>query len=277
MEGVRVSNITIGGNNLKVKISIKGIGKTFEAQNGVGKSQTVLENINLDIFEGEFCSLIGASGCGKSTLLNIVAGLITPSDGNIYVDGEEVRGIHPKFGYMFQKDTLLPWLTILDNVMLPLEIQKNAKQEIALHYLNMVGLQGFQNHFPKELSGGMRKRVQLARLLAQNPEILLMDEPFGALDAQTKLVIQEEFLRIWEKERKTVIFVTHDLQEAITLSDRIVLLSANPGRVQTITPVDLARPRMLENAMNNAKFNQLFMDIWSGLKEEVRKSLQIVI
>ncbi|MCH6264344.1 ABC transporter ATP-binding protein [Neobacillus citreus] len=261
---------------MKVKISIQGIEKKFEAQNGVGKSHTVLDNIDLDIFEGEFCSLIGASGCGKSTLLNIVAGLITPSDGTIYVDGERVKGIHPKFGYMFQKDTLLPWLTILDNVMLPLEIQKNAKREIALHYLDMVGLKGFENHFPKELSGGMRKRVQLARLLAQNPEVLLMDEPFGALDAQTKLVIQEEFLKIWEKERKTVIFVTHDLQEAITLSDRIVLLSAKPGRVQTITPVDLPRPRMLEHAMNNAKFNQLFMDIWGGLKEEVRKSLQIV-
>jgi NitT/TauT family transport system ATP-binding protein len=170
---------------------------------------------------------------------------------------------------MFQKDTLLPWATALDNICLPMDVKGARDWHKARALMQLVDLTGFEAHYPRQLSGGMRKRVQLARLLAQDPEVLLMDEPFGALDAQTRLIIQEEFLKIWERQRKTVLFVTHDLQEAIALSDKVVLISARPGRVKATYAVNLPRPRRVDEVMADPRFTALFQEIWASLKQEV--------
>lgn len=239
---------------------------------GKGQAVHVLANVNLAVPDGQLCTIVGPSGCGKSTMLNIIAGLIPPSDGAVYVFGERSQGLNRRLGYMFQKDTLLPWATALQNVKLPLEALGRPDKDgdaTARDLLLMVGLRGFDQHFPRELSGGMRKRVQLARLLAQEPEIVLLDEPFGALDAQTKLILQEEFLRLWEQRRKTVLFVTHDLQEAIALGDRVILMSARPGRIKGDWEVGLARPRRVAEVLEHPRFTQLFREIWRSLKEEV--------
>lgn len=225
--------------------------------------------------DGEFLALVGPSGCGKTTLLNIVAGLLPPSQGTVYVEGAISRGVNPKFGYMFQKDTLLPWATAIENVILPMAVKGQPDRRAAASLMTLVGLAGFEAHYPRELSGGMRKRIQLARLLAQDPEILLMDEPFGALDAQTRLIIQDEFLKIWERQKKTVIFVTHDLQEAIALADRIVLMSCRPGKIKALYSVDLPRPRMVEEALVHPRFTALFREIWRSLKEEVAAAREV--
>src|SRR6266568_4435975 len=203
---------------MPTKVSVTNLSIAF------GATQA-LEGVSLTVNDGEFVSIVGPSGCGKSTMLNVIAKLLPPSDGSTRVVGVEGNGASAaKVGYMFQKDTLLPWATTLDNVYLPMDVQGVRDSRKAGALIDMVGLTGFEGHFPRQLSGGMRKRVQLARLLAQDPDVLLMDEPFGALDAQTRLIIQEEFLKIWERQRKTVLFVTHDLQEAIALSDRVVLI-----------------------------------------------------
>mgnify|MGYP001563560658 FL=1 len=224
-------------------IAVSGVGMAFTDRSQGGRFRWVLKDVDCRIRAGEFCSIIGPSGCGKSTLLSIIAGLIRPAAGAVQVGDRVVRGVAPEAGYMFQKDTLVPWRTALQNVMMPLEIAGRADRDEARRLLRTVGLEGFEHQFPRELSGGMRKRVQLARLLAQAPRIFLMDEPFGALDAQTKLLIEEEFLRLWEGTRQTVVFVTHDLAEAITLSDRILLMTRHPGRVQRVFEVGIPRPR----------------------------------
>ncbi|MBI3967594.1 MAG: ABC transporter ATP-binding protein [Chloroflexi bacterium] len=232
----------------------------------------IIDGVNLVVPEGQFCTVVGPSGCGKSTMLNIVAGLFPQTSGEVYVFGKPHRGFDRRLGYMFQKDTLLPWASAMQNVKLPLEASNLAGKnfdETAMNLLALVGLRGFEQHFPRELSGGMRKRVQLARLLAQEPEIVLMDEPFGALDAQTKLIMQEEFLRIWEQRRQTVLFVTHDLQEAIALGDRVILMSARPGRIKGDWQVDIPRPRHAAEIIADPRFTRLFHDIWGSLKEEV--------
>jgi NitT/TauT family transport system ATP-binding protein len=229
-----------------------------------------LEGVSLTVNDGEFVSIVGPSGCGKSTMLNVIAKLLPPSDGSTRVAGMEGNGASAaKVGYMFQKDTLLPWATALENVCLPMDVKGARDWHKARALMQLVDLAGFEAHYPRQLSGGMRKRVQLARLLAQDPEVLLMDEPFGALDAQTRLIIQEEFLKIWERQRKTVLFVTHDLQEAIALSDKVVLISARPGRVKATYPVDLPRPRQMENVLAHPRFMALFQEIWASLKQEV--------
>ncbi len=251
---------------MPTKVSVTNLSIAF------GATQA-LEGVSLTVNDGEFVSIVGPSGCGKSTMLNVIAKLLPPSDGSTRVAGVEGNGASAaKVGYMFQKDTLLPWATTLDNVYLPMDVQGVRDSRKAGALIDMVGLTGFEGHFPRQLSGGMRKRVQLARLLAQDPDVLLMDEPFGALDAQTRLIIQEEFLKIWERSRKTVLFVTHDLQEAIALSDRVVLISARPGRVKAVYRVDLARPRHVEEAMAHPRFMALFQEIWASLKKEVLAS-----
>ncbi len=247
---------------MATKVAVADLDKAFGALRA-------LTRVNLAVGEGEFLSIVGPSGCGKTTLLNIIAGLLPPSVGTVFIEGARSSGLNPKVGYMFQKDTLLPWATALQNVVLPLEVKGKPDGKAAGALMTLVGLGGFEHHYPRALSGGMRKRVQLARLLAQDPEILLMDEPFGALDAQTRLMIQEEFLKIWERQRKTVLFVTHDLQEAIALSDRVALISARPGRTKAIYRVDLPRPRRVEEALVHPRFTALFQEIWGSLKEEV--------
>ena len=228
-----------------------------------------LDRVSLTVNDGEFVSIVGPSGCGKSTMLNVIAGLLAPAEGSTHVAAIDGNGAGSRIGYMFQKDTLLPWATALENVCLPMDVKGARDWHKARALMQLVDLTGFEAHYPRQLSGGMRKRVQLARLLAQDPDVLLMDEPFGALDAQTRLIIQEEFLKIWERQRKTVLFVTHDLQEAIALSDRVVLISARPGRVKATYPVDLPRPRQMENVLAHPRFMALFQEIWASLKQEV--------
>jgi len=244
------------------KVSVSGLSIAFGATRA-------LDRVSLTVNDGEFVSIVGPSGCGKSTMLNVIAGLLTPAEGSTHVAGMDGNGAGSRIGYMFQKDTLLPWATALENVCLPMDVKGTRDAQKARALMQMVDLVGFEAHYPNQLSGGMRKRVQLARLLAQDPEVLLMDEPFGALDAQTRLIIQEEFLKIWERQRKTVLFVTHDLQEAIALSDRVVLISARPGRIKATYSVDLARPRHIEATLAHPRFMTLFQEIWASLKQEV--------
>ena len=244
------------------KVSVSGLSIAFGATRA-------LERVSLAVNDGEFVSIVGPSGCGKSTMLNVIAGLLAPAEGNTHVVGIDGQGAGSRIGYMFQKDTLLPWATALENVCLPMDVKGSRDWHKARALMQLVDLTGFEAHYPNQLSGGMRKRVQLARLLAQDPDVLLMDEPFGALDAQTRLIIQEEFLKIWERQRKTVLFVTHDLQEAIALSDRVVLISARPGRIKATYQVDLPRPRHIESVLAHPRFMALFQEIWASLKQEV--------
>ena len=244
------------------KVSVSGLSIAFGATRA-------LDRVSLTVNDGEFVSIVGPSGCGKSTMLNVIAGLLAPAEGSTHVAGIDGNGAGSRIGYMFQKDTLLPWATALENICLPMDVKGARDWHKARALMQLVDLTGFEAHYPRQLSGGMRKRVQLARLLAQDPDVLLMDEPFGALDAQTRLIIQEEFLKIWERQRKTVLFVTHDLQEAIALSDRVVLISARPGRIKATYTVDLPRPRQIESVLANPRFMALFQEIWASLKQEV--------
>jgi NitT/TauT family transport system ATP-binding protein len=222
----------------------------------------VLDELNVTIEPGQFVALLGPSGCGKSTFLNAVAGLVPISSGTVEVGGKALRGVNDRAGYMFQEDTLLPWATALKNVTLPMQIAKRNDRDEAMRLLALVGLEGFEQRKPRELSGGMRKRVQFARLLAQNPEIILMDEPFGALDALTKIVMQQELLRVWDTEPRTVLFVTHDPSEAILLSDRILVFSARPGRIAAAYPVNIARPREdLAALMKQDDYRELYDEL----------------
>lgn len=217
-----------------------------------------------------FITVVGPSGCGKSTLLNIIAGLSTPTSGKVYCDGKEVLGTGTERGVVFQQYALFPWLTVRQNVMFGLEMQGKSKleaAEIADYYIKMVDLQDFGDHYPKELLGGMKQRVAIARAYAVNPSILLMDEPFGALDAQTRTQLQEELIKTWEKERKTCFFITHDVDEAIILGSRVIIMSARPGRIKEILDIDIPHP--WDQA---TKLSKAFLDvknyIWSQVYEE---------
>ena len=233
-----------------------------------------LDGLTLSVERGEFVAIVGPSGCGKSTLLNLTAGLMQPTAGQVRYDGQPVLNVNTHVGYMTQKDSLLPWRTVEDNIALALQIKgmpRKTRQELTQHYIHLVGLSGFERNFPAELSGGMRKRVALARTLVYDPETLLMDEPFGALDAQLKLILHDELLRLWDKSGKTIVFVTHDLAEAVTLSDRVVVLSPRPGRVKLVQRVDLARPRDVFRGRFAPEFGWLFEQLWQTLEEDIRK------
>ncbi len=215
----------------------------------------VLDSIDLDIAEGSFTSIVGSSGCGKSTLLRIMSGLLVPSSGAAMLGDEVIRSPRPEIGMVFQGDAVFPWLTVRRNVDYGLRMARLPRKEresIASEWCEIVGLGNFKNAYPKELSGGMRKRVDLARTLARDPGVLLMDEPFGALDAQTKNQMQEEVLRVWQAYRKTVVFVTHDLDEATFLSDRVIVMSPHPGRIAAQVDISLARPRTDESRVSSA-------------------------
>ena len=227
----------------KVKIRVENVTKVFTNDAVQVKA---LDNVTFDVYENEFLCIVGPSGCGKSTLLQIIAGLEPPTSGRVLVDGKEVTGPGPDRCLIFQENTLFPWRTLLQNVEYGLEIagvDSGRRREIALKYIELVGLSGFENSYPHQLSGGMKKRGEIARALAIDPEVLLMDEPFGSLDAQTRKVMQGELLRIWEKDKKTVVFVTHSVIEAVFLADRIIVMSSRPGKVKGIINVDLPRPR----------------------------------
>lgn len=248
------------------ELRLEGVGIAFPSRTSTDGARWAVRNVTFAVPRHQFCSIIGPSGCGKSTILSVVAGLLAPAAGRVLVSGQAHPGIGRRSGYMFQKDTLVPWRTALENVSMPMEIVGANDPSRAASLLEKVGLKGFEGHYPRELSGGMRKRVQLARLLAQEPDILLMDEPFGALDAQTKMVIHGEFMRLWEKGRQTVLFVTHDIAEAITLSDRILLMSPGPGQIQAEYEVPLERPRNVDTVMESPAFRELFRDIWAALQ-----------
>jgi NitT/TauT family transport system ATP-binding protein len=233
---------------------------------------TALDGVSLKIMEGEFVSIVGPSGCGKTTFLAIVDGLIATTAGRILVDGEVMTKPGPDRAVVFQDASLLPWRTVLANVCYGLECLGTGRSEAesrAAHFIAMIGLAGFEHHYPYELSGGMQQRVNLARALVVDPKILLMDEPFASLDAQTRELMQEELLQIWLQARKTVLFVTHQIDEAIYLSDRVVIFSGRPGKVKDIIPVEIERPRPL-GVKRDARFHAIEDRIWSLIEEDVK-------
>lgn len=204
----------------------------------------VLDNVSLEVGKGEFVCLLGPSGCGKSTMLNVIAGFLTPTSGRVLIDGQAVRGPDRRRVFVFQERGVFPWLTVEGNIGFGLfDLPQAEREKRIAHYVEMVGLKGFEKAYPRELSGGMKQRVEVARALAVDPDMLYLDEPFGALDSITRLVMRGELLRIWEAERKTIIFVTHDIDEAVQLSDRVIVLSARPAKIQTIVEIDMAHPR----------------------------------
>ena len=248
-------------------LNIQDIQKSFTNR---GKTEQVLKNIDLQIKEGEFVSLLGPSGCGKSTLLSIVAGLVKPSEGNIYLDGKKITKPGKDRGMVFQQAALFPWLSVEENVMFPLrkEMKKQEAREVAHKYLNLVQLSQYTKHSPHELSGGMQQRVAIARALAMNPRVLLMDEPFGALDEQTRARLHGELESIWQETKKTIIFVTHSIQEAIKLSDRIIVMGTHPGTVLEDIHVEIKRPR--ENHLQEmAQYEKRIMELLKGEIDKV--------
>jgi ABC-type nitrate/sulfonate/bicarbonate transport system ATPase subunit len=223
------------------KLSVEHVSMVFERD---GKSTHVLNDINLEVGDGEFVCLLGPSGCGKSTLLNAMAGFLSPTSGEIRAGGEVVRKPDPRRIFVFQERGVFPWLTVEGNIGFGLSHLTRADREKRIaYYLKMVGLEGFEKTYPQELSGGMKQRLEVARALAVNPDMLLLDEPFGALDSITRLIMRRELLRIWEAERKTIVFVTHDIDEAVQLADRVVVMSARPATIQQIVNIDVAHPR----------------------------------
>jgi len=238
-----------------------------------------LNNVNLEIRKGEFMALVGPSGCGKSTLIDIVGGITQPNGGKIYIDGKPINGPALDRGIVFQGYALFPWRTALENVEFGLEangIPKSERSAVAKKYLSLVGLSAFEGRYPYELSGGMKQRVAIARALAYDPDILLMDEPFGALDAQTREILQVELLKIWEETHKTILFVTHSIDEAVFLADRVAVMTARPGVIKSIVNVYLPRPRLDEETKSSPEFAKVRYDIWRLVKDEVAKSQQEV-
>ncbi|TME24434.1 MAG: ABC transporter ATP-binding protein [Chloroflexi bacterium] len=242
-----------------------------------GRRFEALRDVSLQVAPGQFISIVGASGCGKTTLLRIVDGLSKPTRGEVWVDGRAVDRPGPDRGFVFQHDALFPWRTVLDNVIFGLEVQGRPKREArerADVLVRLVGLTGFEQHFPHELSGGMRQRANLARALTIDPDVLLMDEPFASLDAQTREIMQAELLRIWRSNRKTVLFVTHQIDEAVYLADRVVVMTSRPGQVKAVLDVDIPRPRDL-SVKRTPRFLELVDAIWKMIEEEVKAALHI--
>jgi NitT/TauT family transport system ATP-binding protein len=256
-------------------VRLEALTKRFWSDSG---TYTAVEDITLAVPPGSFVSLVGPSGCGKSTILNMVAGLLKPSSGTVRIFGSQLAGINSRASYMFQQDALLPWKTVLENIAIGLQFRGRSSREaleLAHTWVRRVGLEGFGQSFPYQLSGGMRKRVAMAQSWIVNPDIVLMDEPFGALDVHTRHRMETEILDLWAESGKTVLFITHDLEEAIALSDQVVVLSAGPGsRIVVTHNVDLARPRNLLDLKTDPRFTELYSHIWSDLRKEVLKSYE---
>lgn len=257
-------------------IELTNIACTFESNDGGKESQyTAVSGVSLTIGDGEFVSVVGPTGCGKSTLLNMSAGLLEPSEGTVKIYGEPLKGINRRAGYMFQADSLMPWKSALDNVASGLLFRGMAKEEAyeeARAWLKRVGLAGFEESYPHHLSGGMRKRVAMAQTLIMDPDIILMDESFSALDIQTRQLMENELLNLWQAKRKAVLFITHDLDEAISMSDRVIVMSAGPKShpIGEFT-IDLQRPRDVSEIRTTPRFIELHTAIWSVLRDEVLK------
>lgn len=227
----------------KIKLSLEHISQSYILNN---KAFDAVQDVNFDVYDSEFLVILGPGYCGKTVLLNILSGLETPVEGKVRLDGEEITGSDPRIGMVFQKTSLLPWKTVMENVEVGPKmagVPKDERRQTAQKYIDLVGLQGFEKSYPSQLSGGMKQRVGIARAYTNSPEILLMDEPFGALDAQTRYAMEEEIQKIWQSEKRTIIFVTNNIEEAVYLGDRIVLLSNRPAHVKAIYDIDLPRPR----------------------------------
>src|SRR5207249_3119299 len=223
---------------------------------------SVLDNVSLEAREGEFVCILGPSGCGKSTLLNIVAGFLKPTDGQVRIDGEPVVNPDPRRIFVFQERGVFPWLTVEGNIGFGLfKLPSEEKARRIAHYVNLVGLTGFEQSYPQELSGGMKQRLEVARALAVNPDMLFLDEPFGALDSITRLIMRSELLRIWEAERKTILFVTHDIEESVQLADRVIVMSARPARIRRIVDIDIPHPRDISS--------RRYLELRDGIFEEI--------
>ena len=253
-------------------IDIQGVSKSFPFKGSVVQA---LQPVDLTIPAGSFVSFVGPSGCGKSTLLNMIAGLTQPTAGTISQRGRLVNGVNTGVGYMTQQDSLLPWRTAAQNVGLPLTIRGEKPAVIdarVRHMLERVGLSDFADHFPSQLSGGMRKRTALAQVLSYDPDTILMDEPFGALDAQLKLVLQAQLLQLWENSNKTIVFVTHDLAEAILLSDIVVVFSGRPGAIKAVKTIGMARPRNAFEGQFTPEFKHTYLELWDLLAPEITRT-----
>lgn len=254
------------------KIDIRGVSKAFFKKDGEGGESRVevLSDFSLQVADREFVSIVGPSGCGKTTLLRLIDGLLPADRGEILLDGRPIGGPEQDRGMVFQSFGLLPWRTVAENVALGLEIAGvgvERRRPIIERWIEVVGLRGFEKHYPHELSGGMQQRVGLARVLAIDPAVILMDEPFGALDAQTRELMQEELLRVWSRQKKTVVFVTHSIDEAIYLSDRVIVMTARPGRIAEILNVSLPRPRWEYNVRATREFTEMRAHTWTTLKQ----------
>ncbi len=259
-------------------IELKGIACTFVSKDQPGQRYTAVSDVDLTVGAGEFVSVVGPTGCGKSTLLNVAAGLLSPSKGSVKIFGEPLAGINSRAGYMFQAESLMPWRTALDNVMAGLQFRGVTQREArtqAEDWLRRVGLGGFGDRYPHQMSGGMRKRASLAQTLVMDPDIILMDEPFSALDIQTRQLMENEVLDLWQSKKKAVLFITHDLDEAIAMSDRVVILSAGPAShpIGEFT-IDIERPRDVAEVKTTPRFLELHAAIWGVLREEVLKGYQ---
>jgi NitT/TauT family transport system ATP-binding protein len=255
-------------------LSFRGISRDFYTR---GRVVHAVADLSLDVGPGEFLTIVGPSGCGKSTLLNMISGLLPASAGEMLYKGAPIVGVNAEIGYVTQADNLYPWRTLRENVEFPLEVRGVARAERrrrAAELIERVGLGGFEDHYPYELSGGMRQRGNIIRTLSYDPEVILMDEPFGPLDAQTRLILQDQLLHLWDAARKTIVFITHDLGEAVALADRVVVMTARPGRIKSICPVPIARPRDLFHIHDDEQFRRTYDRLWEDLESEVRKAAE---
>ena len=255
-------------------LEISGVTKTFDVDGAMPVK--ALDGVDLNVQEGEFVSIIGPSGCGKSTLFNIIGGLIDDYDGTVLIDGRAVDGAHKDVGVVFQEESTFPWRTTLENVAFPLEIEgvsKTERAERARKFIRLVGLDGFENHYPAQLSGGMKQRTAVARTLAYEPRIMLLDEPFGALDEQTRMLLGDKMLEIWSALNQTMLLITHNITEAVQLSDRVVVMSFRPGRIKETIEIDLPRPRSSE-VISTPEFGTYVGKLWTLLREEASRGMQ---
>ncbi|MCZ4088998.1 ABC transporter ATP-binding protein [Sinorhizobium psoraleae] len=261
----------VGRQTPKAMVSIDAVTMSFGAY-------VAVQDVNLTVADGEFLAIVGPTGCGKSTILNAIAGLLKPASGTVSIDGAAVKGVQNDIGYLFQQDALLPWKTALENVELgPMfkGVAVSERRERSMAWLAKVGLKGFEHRYPHQLSGGQRKRVQMAQALITGPKVILMDEPFSALDIHTRHLMQNELLRLWQEERRAVVMITHDLEEAIALGDRVVVLAAGPrSHVIDSFAVDLDRPRDVAEIKLDPRFMDLYRNIWASLRGEVEKSYE---
>ena len=257
-------------------IAVRGVSRVFRGKN---ENVVALSDVEFEIHEGEFVTVVGPSGCGKSTVLNIIVGLLEPTSGVTEFRGRPSVGINKEIGYVTQADNLFPWRTVLENVTFGLQMRGIStpaeRKKKALELIELVGLSGFENHYRHELSGGMRQRVNVIRTLAFDPKVILLDEPFGPLDAQTRLQLQDMLLRLWQQRPgTTLVFITHDLTEAIALGDQVVVMTARPGRVREIVPVDLPRPRDIYTIHTDPRFRKIYDRVWKHLAEEMKGKVE---